>query len=433
MALNAAVSSNGIGIPDEMVEEIVETLFTKFGSAKDDFSNLSYKSLRKALKYYDIDGLLGEHLLNAEELVSAGSFQTSQGGKSRESSLKEIERNKSAGRSGKGKKGKTRRQNSTIKNRDEESWANRFNISLRSFWLAVFIAANVGNFSGKWLSYSAGWVRLPFSLLQRCGCAFCTDDILSQFGTGVSSGGFAFAGTAEQHCVQNGRRFIASIQCNANTCTGFDTMLNATLSYDAPRPGPDNGPGQIVSLAPYNGLGWCSDCFSHVLSNGTTSLEANENFTSKWQQGDSVAPITMGLRAGVYCARSFGQNCMLDTFLLLLPVCRGLMTEMRKITGLWRYIPIDDAILSHQVIGIAMGINALGHVGAHLYNYHIYSQACPAHLLASKVGYRATQPDNNWYGFPVSETLYLGINRRTYADIIWTLPGFTVGFEQSER
>ena len=57
MALHAAVSSNGIAIPDEMIQEIVNTLFAKFGSTADDFSNLSYPSLRKALKYYDIDTL----------------------------------------------------------------------------------------------------------------------------------------------------------------------------------------------------------------------------------------------------------------------------------------------------------------------------------------------------------------------------------------
>ena len=142
---------------------------------------------------------LGENLLNADEfgnvsLGSVGSFSPSGDDHSRNSSVNSFglgtEGTKSTGRLRSRDKATWKRSNGKeVIDGDLQSWPGCFHVSLRTFWLGMFIAANVANFAGKWLSYSAGLF------------------------TGVSSGGFALAGTAEQHCVLNGHRFIENITC----------------------------------------------------------------------------------------------------------------------------------------------------------------------------------------------------------------------------
>eukprot|EP00510_Aplanochytrium_minuta_P002901 CAMPEP_0184005656 /NCGR_PEP_ID=MMETSP0954-20121128/191_1 /TAXON_ID=627963 /ORGANISM="Aplanochytrium sp, Strain PBS07" /LENGTH=380 /DNA_ID=CAMNT_0026283983 /DNA_START=76 /DNA_END=1215 /DNA_ORIENTATION=- len=80
------------------------------------------------------------------------------------------------------------------------------------------------------------------------------------------------------------------------------------------------------------------------------------------------------LKLGVNFARSFGQVAMFNMMLIFWPVSRKLMGFMRDKSSFrfWRWIPFNDNITFHMITGHMVMLSGLGHVGAHLYNFHLY-------------------------------------------------------------
>ncbi|KAJ1950399.1 hypothetical protein FBU59_000703 [Linderina macrospora] len=93
----------------------------------------------------------------------------------------------------------------------------------------------------------------------------------------------------------------------------------------------------------------------------------NYKYNPLWQNVHNM----LGL--GFLTARSAALALHVDTALVLFPVCRTVISWIRK-TPLNRIIPFDHAILFHQVIGYSIVFFTLVHTGSHYHNYYVVSQ-----------------------------------------------------------
>ncbi|KAJ1948364.1 hypothetical protein EC988_005205 [Linderina pennispora] len=93
----------------------------------------------------------------------------------------------------------------------------------------------------------------------------------------------------------------------------------------------------------------------------------NYQYNPLWQNAHKM------LGAGFLTARSAALALHVDTALVLFPVCRTVISWIRK-TPLNRIIPFDHAILFHQVIGYSIVFFTLVHAGSHYHNYYVVSQ-----------------------------------------------------------
>ncbi|ORX67285.1 hypothetical protein DL89DRAFT_275725 [Linderina pennispora] len=93
----------------------------------------------------------------------------------------------------------------------------------------------------------------------------------------------------------------------------------------------------------------------------------NYQYNPLWQNAHKM------LGVGFLTARSAALALHVDTALVLFPVCRTVISWIRK-TPLNRIIPFDHAILFHQVIGYSIVFFTLVHAGSHYHNYYVVSQ-----------------------------------------------------------
>jgi len=67
-------------------------------------------------------------------------------------------------------------------------------------------------------------------------------------------------------------------------------------------------------------------------------------------------------------AHGAGGCLNLDGALVVLPVMRGIL-HWARLTALGRFLPLDDALLIHRVLGVSLFSLGLGHTAAHFANY----------------------------------------------------------------
>jgi respiratory burst oxidase len=69
-------------------------------------------------------------------------------------------------------------------------------------------------------------------------------------------------------------------------------------------------------------------------------------------------------------------NCLnLNAFLILLPMCRHLVTRTRALGKLRFWFPFDAVLEFHMLVGIAIAMFATAHVAAHICDFHRFARA----------------------------------------------------------
>ncbi|KAG3004085.1 hypothetical protein PC121_g10357 [Phytophthora cactorum] len=63
-------------------------------------------------------------------------------------------------------------------------------------------------------------------------------------------------------------------------------------------------------------------------------------------------------------AKGFAHICLVNTVLVLLPMCRNLVTGLRALPVVTSYLPIDQHIEFHKICGVVLLLAALGHTAA---------------------------------------------------------------------
>ncbi|KAG3100933.1 hypothetical protein PI124_g15106 [Phytophthora idaei] len=63
-------------------------------------------------------------------------------------------------------------------------------------------------------------------------------------------------------------------------------------------------------------------------------------------------------------AKGFAHICLVNTVLVLLPMCRNLVTGLRALPVVASYLPIDQHIEFHKICGVVLLLAALGHTAA---------------------------------------------------------------------
>jgi len=83
----------------------------------------------------------------------------------------------------------------------------------------------------------------------------------------------------------------------------------------------------------------------------------------------------------VVVARGCAACLNLNSLLILLPICRHLVTWMRG-TPCRKYFPFDAMLEAHQLLGLAFLLFAIGHVAAHICDFHRFAYADEINLYA---------------------------------------------------
>ncbi|KAG6947461.1 hypothetical protein JG688_00015547 [Phytophthora aleatoria] len=63
-------------------------------------------------------------------------------------------------------------------------------------------------------------------------------------------------------------------------------------------------------------------------------------------------------------AKGFAHICLVNTVLVLMPMCRNLVTGLRTLPVVTSYLPIDQHIEFHKICGVVLLLAALGHTAA---------------------------------------------------------------------
>ena len=92
-----------------------------------------------------------------------------------------------------------------------------------------------------------------------------------------------------------------------------------------------------------------------------------------------------GANIYVQIARAGGAILNFNGALILIPMMRTFLTWLRK-TPVNNFIPIDESIQFHKLIGYVMFIAALMHTGAHFFNYTTLAVPFIQSLFATKAG-----------------------------------------------
>ena len=72
---------------------------------------------------------------------------------------------------------------------------------------------------------------------------------------------------------------------------------------------------------------------------------------------------------GLCVARGMAQVCLLNSLLILLPLCRGLVQTLREAPTLRGKVPADDAISFHKLVGYNLVLSGMIHTIAQVYSF----------------------------------------------------------------
>ena len=74
-------------------------------------------------------------------------------------------------------------------------------------------------------------------------------------------------------------------------------------------------------------------------------------------------------------ARASAKCLNLNAFLILLPMCRHLVTRMRAFGKLRLWFPFDATLEYHMIVGVVMAAFTVAHVGAHMCDFTRFAEA----------------------------------------------------------
>jgi respiratory burst oxidase len=103
-------------------------------------------------------------------------------------------------------------------------------------------------------------------------------------------------------------------------------------------------------------------------------------FTSKAIRYSNDEKVKLVFSSCIIVARGSAQCLNLNCCLILLPICRHVLTRMRA-TKLRFYFPFDSFIASHTFLGIAILIFTIMHVSAHVCGFSSFSHANKEDIL----------------------------------------------------
>lgn len=95
---------------------------------------------------------------------------------------------------------------------------------------------------------------------------------------------------------------------------------------------------------------------------------------TKYREDANLSVLRSVVKSGLPVARASAACVNLNAGLILIPVCRNIITLLRR-TRLAYLIPLDDNLNAHRVLGWAIIIFSLAHVGAHYLNFSNLSSA----------------------------------------------------------
>ncbi|OQR84573.1 ferric reductase [Achlya hypogyna] len=105
-------------------------------------------------------------------------------------------------------------------------------------------------------------------------------------------------------------------------------------------------------------------------------------FIYKWMQYPRDAVTGYGLAIARGCA----QIVMLNSLLVLLPVCRSVIDFVQRVPTLWRLFPLEQAMVFHKLSGAVLLVAGLVHVAAHVVNViTLYKLPTPMNAVNSRV------------------------------------------------
>ena len=109
----------------------------------------------------------------------------------------------------------------------------------------------------------------------------------------------------------------------------------------------------------------------------------------------------LALGQGVAIARGCANALKLNTVLILLPVCRNLLTFLRGTRFVNKVLPLDQNLFFHKCIGAVIVVLAVAHACAHYTNYNKLSVAGPHGVPLgpplTSFGPRGLIPEPQWY------------------------------------
>jgi NADPH oxidase 5 len=93
-----------------------------------------------------------------------------------------------------------------------------------------------------------------------------------------------------------------------------------------------------------------------------------------------------GVSGWVSWARGCGMMLSFDCAVIFLPMCRGLLTYMRRVPMLVRLIPLDWSIEFHKIVAILILLAGVVHGIAHFGNYSLQSRSIAEQALDTNAG-----------------------------------------------
>jgi predicted ferric reductase len=81
-------------------------------------------------------------------------------------------------------------------------------------------------------------------------------------------------------------------------------------------------------------------------------------------------------------ARASAKCLNLNAFLILLPICRHLVTRMRAFGKLRLWFPFDATLEYHMIVGVVMAAFTVAHVGAHMCDFTRFAEADEQDIFA---------------------------------------------------
>lgn len=135
------------------------------------------------------------------------------------------------------------------------------------------------------------------------------------------------------------------------------------------------------------------------------------SFVWKYHRYCYLRPAAFALSGrGLCIARGMAQVCLLNSFLVLLPLCRSLMGSLRDTSVLRHYIPFDHSILFHKICGYTFVVAGLIHTAGQMYSYFTRVM---------------TAPDAIWYGSALDKSGAFPGPQPSFMDLLNTVPGWS--------
>jgi len=92
-----------------------------------------------------------------------------------------------------------------------------------------------------------------------------------------------------------------------------------------------------------------------------------------------------GVNIFIQLAMGFGATLNFNGAIILLPMLRNFITKLRK-TALYNYIPLDDAVTFHRLVGHLMFFSAIFHIGLFLFNFSTLDNPLSFYLINTLPG-----------------------------------------------